>query len=102
MQEKLSELTEAEKLPEDSRAVFQMWIKTLEGHYMTLFQSPEYTRTLNKTLDALASFSAAKKEVLQDAIRHSLPLPTQDEIDELYKEIYVLKKRVRKLEKKLK
>ena len=99
MQEKMAELAEKEKLPEDSKVYYQMWIKTLEGHYMTLFQSPEYTRALNKTLDSLSEFSAAKKEILQDTIQHTLPVPTQKEMDELSKEIYLLKKRIKALEK---
>jgi hypothetical protein len=99
MQEKLTELADEGNLPEDPKAYYQIWIKILEGHYMTLFQSLEYTLSMNKTLDSLTEFSTAKKEILQDVILHMLPVPTQKEMDELYKDIYVLKKRIRKLEK---
>jgi polyhydroxyalkanoate synthesis regulator phasin len=67
---------------------------------MTLFQSPEYIRTLNKTLDTMSEFSKAKKEILQDFL-NMLPVPTHKEMDELYKEIYLLKKRIKELEKKI-
>ena len=99
MQEKLTDLADEGNLPEDSKAYYQMWVKILEGHYMTLLQSLEYTQSMNKTLASLTEFSAAKKETLQDALLFLLPVPTQKEMDELYKEIYVLKKRIRKLEK---
>lgn len=99
LQEKLAELVDEGQLPEDSKAYYQMWIKILEGHYMTLLQSPEYTRALNKTLNAMSEFSEAKKEVLQDFL-NMLPVPTHKEMDELYKEIYLLKKRIKNLEKK--
>ncbi len=99
MQEKLTELADGGELPEDSKAYYQMWIKILEGHYMTLFQAPEYTQALNKTLDSLSEFSAAKKEILQDFL-NTLPVPTHKEMDELYKEIYLLKKKIKALEKK--
>ena len=99
MQEKLAVLADEGNLPEDSKTYYQMWIKILEGHYMTLFQSLEYTLAMNKTLDSLTEFSAAKKETLQDTLFYMLPVPTQKEMDELYKEIYVLKKRIRELEK---
>lgn len=99
LQEKLTELADEGQLPEDSKAYYQMWIKILEGHYMTLLQSPEYTRALNKTLNAISEFSEAKKEVLQDFL-NMLPVPTHKEMDELYKEIYLLKKRIKDLEKK--
>jgi polyhydroxyalkanoate synthesis regulator phasin len=67
---------------------------------MTLFQSSEYTKTLNKTLHSMSEFSEAKKELLQDTLLYMLPVPTQKEMDELYKEIYLLKKRIKELEKR--
>jgi poly[(R)-3-hydroxyalkanoate] polymerase subunit PhaE len=100
MQEKLTELADKGNLPEDSKAYYQMWIKILEGHYMTLFQSFEYTKLLHKTLHSMSEFSEAKKELLQDTLLYMLPVPTQKEMDELYKEIYLLKKRIKELEKR--
>ena len=100
IQEKLGELSEAGELPEDPQKYYQMWIKILEGHYMTLFQSNEYIETLAKTLDALAEFSAAKNDLLQDML-DALPVSTQKDMDDLYKEIYLMKKRIKILEKKL-
>jgi hypothetical protein len=76
-----------------------MWIKILEGHYMILFQSPEYTQILGKTLTALSDFSSAKNAVLEDLLS-VLPIPKRSEVDELEREIYELKKRLRTLEKK--
>ena len=67
---------------------------------MTLFQSPEYVKTLGKTLDTMSEFSAAKNAVMED-ILNILPISTQKDMDDLYKEIYLLKKRIKTLEKKL-
>ena len=100
MQEKLAELAETGKLPEDSKFYYQMWIKIMEGHYMTLFQSNQYTETMGKTLDALNQFLAARNEVLEDALK-LLPVSTYRDMDEINREIYQLKKRIRTLEKKL-
>lgn len=100
MQEKLTELADESNLPEDSKAYYRMWIKILEGHYMTLLKSSEYTKILNKTLHSMSEFSEAKKEFLQDTLLYMLPVPTQKEMDELYKEIYLLKKRIKELEKR--
>jgi class III poly(R)-hydroxyalkanoic acid synthase PhaE subunit len=98
MQEKLTGLADEGELSEDPKTYYQMWIKILEEQYMILFISPEYIQALYKTVDSLSEFSAAKKEILQDFL-HTLPVPTQTEMDELYKEIYILKKRVRELER---
>jgi class III poly(R)-hydroxyalkanoic acid synthase PhaE subunit len=100
VQEKLTELADEGNLPEDSKAYYRMWIKILEGHYMTLLKSSEYTKILNKTLHSMSEFSEAKKELLQDTLQYMLPVPTQKEMDELYKEIYLLKKRIKELEKR--
>jgi len=77
LQEKLTELADKGDLPEDSKKYYQIWIKILEGQYMILFQSSEYTQALNKTLNAMSEFSAVKKEILQDFL-NMLPVPTQD------------------------
>jgi hypothetical protein len=98
LQEKLAELTQTGKLPQDSKQYYQMWIKILEGHYMTLFQSPQYTETMGKTLDALGQFLAARNEVLEDAFK-LLPVCTHRDVDEINREIYQLKRRLRTLEK---
>ena len=50
-------------------------------------------------MDALTAFIAARQEVLEDTLK-SMPVPTTKDMDELYKEIYLLKKRIRELEKK--
>jgi class III poly(R)-hydroxyalkanoic acid synthase PhaE subunit len=100
MQEKMSEMAEAGELSEDSKAYYQMWIKILEGHYMTLFQSPDYVKTLGDVLNTMSDFSVVKNELMQDLLS-TLPVSTQKDTDDLYKEIYVLKKRIKTLEKKL-
>ena len=67
---------------------------------MTLFQSPEYVQTMGKTLDAMSEFSAVKNDLMADML-NILPISTQKDMDDLYKEIYLLKKRIKALEKKL-
>jgi class III poly(R)-hydroxyalkanoic acid synthase PhaE subunit len=98
MQEKLTEMAEAGELPDDSKAYYQMWIKILEGHYMTLFKSPEYVNAMGQTLNSLENYKMTAEKVIED-ILGMLPVPTQKDMDELYKEIYLLKKKVKALEK---
>jgi hypothetical protein len=99
MQEQLRSMADTGELPQRSTDYYRMWVKILEGHYMTLFKSPEYNRALAFILDALGEFTIAREELLQDALK-LLPLPTYRDMDELYREIYLLKKRVKELEKK--
>jgi polyhydroxyalkanoate synthase subunit PhaE len=88
-----------EKPPEDFKEYYKRWLKILEGHYMTLFQSPEYTRTLTHTLHALEDFTTAKQELLSEAMA-ALGLPTRREMDDLYREMYLLKKNMKALAQK--
>ena len=67
---------------------------------MTLFQSPDYTQALSKALNAMGDFIQAREELLNDVLR-ILSFPTNEDMDEVYKEIYLLKKKLKTLEKKL-
>lgn len=98
MQKEVADLAEKGEMPEDSQAYYQMWIKILEGHFMTLFQTPEYVQALGKTLGSLSEFSKAKNAVLEDVLQ-GLPIARASEMDELARELYELKKRVIRLER---
>lgn len=101
MQEKIGEMAENGTLPEDSKVYYNMWVKVLEGHYMTLYQTPEYVETMARTINALADFSAAKNAVLEDMLS-LLPVARKSDMDDMARELYELKKRLRKLEKEQK
>jgi len=98
LQQQLSEMAQEGKLPENSNDYYKLFIKNLEGHYMSLFKSPDYVTAMNKTLDALEDFVAARNAITQDLLK-TMAVPTQDELDELYKELYLMKKRIKILEK---
>ncbi|MCK9230383.1 MAG: hypothetical protein M0Q23_07805 [Syntrophales bacterium] len=100
MQQRLDELAGDGKLPEETREYYTMFIRILEGHFMTLLKSPEYTRTLETLLSNLSEYIISRNEVLQDMLQ-SMPIPTYREMDELYKELYLMKKKVRELESRL-
>jgi hypothetical protein len=71
MQEKLGEMAEGGELSDDTKVYYNMWVKVLEGHFMTLFQTPEYVDTLTRTVNALADFSAARNAALEDHIKYA-------------------------------
>ncbi len=98
LQQKLEELTKEGTLPESSQDYYRLWIRILEGHYMTLFKSPEYAESLRDTLNTFEDYLAARELILEDFLQ-SVPVPTTREMDELYREIYELKKKVKRLEK---
>ena len=89
-----------EKPPEDFKEYYKGWLKILEGHYMMLFQSAEYARTLVHTLNALQDFTMAKDALTAEAME-ALSLPSRRDLDALYREIYLLKKGMKEMAKKL-
>jgi polyhydroxyalkanoate synthesis regulator phasin len=98
MQEKLGEMAENGELTDDTKVYYNMWVKVLEGHFMTLFQTPEYVETLTRTVNALADFSAARNAALEDMLS-ALPVARKTEMDDMARELFELKKRLRRLEK---
>ena len=100
MEEKLVELAKEGKLPENFKDYYNMWIKTLEGHYMTLYKSPEYIECLGRTMNAVMEYKVAREKVLIDLLQ-DLPIPTNRDMNELYKEFYVLKKKVNAMARRL-
>lgn len=99
LQDEMTKMTEAGSIDENSKTYYNLWIKSMEGHYMELFQQEEYSDAMHKTLFSLHEFLNAKNEVIHDVLKQ-LDVPNNKDIDELSKEIYLLKKRVRALERK--
>jgi hypothetical protein len=87
------------KSPEDFKEYYKEWLKMLEGHYMTLFQSTEYVQTLVDTLNALQDFTIAKDALLAETME-ALSLPSRRDLDALYREMYLLKKSMKEMAKK--
>ena len=99
LQEKFKQRTEEGNIPRDMKESYAMWLKILEGHYMNLFKSKEYTDALHRTLNKLEDFLIAKDKAMSDFLQ-LLPIVTQKDMDGMYKEFHLLKKRVKALEKK--
>jgi hypothetical protein len=100
MQEKLEKDAKEGDLPVSPQEYYRMWIKILEGHFMTLFKSPEYTQAMSKALDAMEKFTMARQEWLNDILQ-AFPVATNKDMDEVYKELYQLKKKINHLEKRV-
>jgi len=99
LQGKLEALQREGKLSEDPKDYYQTWIKILEGYYMTLFKSEEYVQAMKNTLETMGEFDVARQRFLEGFLQVS-SIPSYKEIDELSREVYELKKRVKVLEKR--
>jgi polyhydroxyalkanoate synthase subunit PhaE len=64
-----------------------------------LFKQLEYSTAMAKTLDALNGYVEARQAVVNDVLKQ-FNVPSHHDLDELYKEIYLLKKRMRDYERR--
>ena len=78
---------------------YSAWIKSLESRYTELFRSPEWTRALSKLVVESAEFRITRNEVMSDLLQF-LPIPTNKDMDEVYRELHELKRTVKQLVKK--
>lgn len=96
MQAKIKGMLEGGEVVEDTKQVYNDWIKALEGHFMELLKSREYTDVLNNTITSLAAYKGVKNDVA-DVFLKEMQIPTGREMDEVYKDIYHMKKKIREL-----
>lgn len=96
MQEKMRLALEEGDVNEDFGKSYNEWIKTLEGHFMELLQSKEYTAVLNETISSHASYKETRQQVINSVLTE-YQIPTNKDMDEVYKDLYVTRKKVKEL-----
>ena len=86
---------------EQIEAIKRVWIDIFDNDFTELFDSKKfgsnYGKLVSKELELTKHWNNISNVILQ-----SVNLPSKEEIDEVYKEIHSLKKRVSKLELELK
>lgn len=97
-QKELLDKMEHGKTPDDMNSFYNDWLKKLENDYATMFHSKEYTNAMGRALEGMCDFRLAKNGMLEDMLKTS-PIPVSSDMDDLYKEIYIMKKRLKVLEK---
>ena len=92
------------KIPQDAEqieAMKRIWIDIFDNDFTELFDSKKfgnnYGSLVSKELELTKHWNNITNVILQ-----SVNLPSKEEVDEVYKEIHSLKKRVSKLELELK
>jgi len=85
-----------DKLSPDT--ILVLWLEILERRYMALYESEEFVSAMNLAMQRSADLIKART-ALEDIFRKSHHFPTSQEMDELYKDIYFLRKRVESLER---
>ena len=100
MREELSTTVKGEMPVEEFKALYKKWVGILEEKYMVLQKSKEYIEVMNKAIDAFGAFKSAKSQWMENYLK-MMDVPTQREMDDVYRDLYNLKKEVKELRKAL-
>lgn len=100
MQERTRQMLERGEFAADAKQLYNEWIRVLEGHFMELLKSPEYTRVLNNTISSLASYKDVKNKLINSFLKE-LQVPTNHEMDAVYRDLYEMKKQIKELSRQV-
>ena len=99
-QEKIKKMLEDGEFVSDPKQAYNEWIRTLEGHFMELLKSREYLQVLNDTISSLADYRNIRTDVAEIFLK-DLQIPTNNEMDEVYRDLYQTKKKLKSLESEI-
>ncbi len=99
--DEFKKMMDAGQIPEDPKVIYTIWIKALEGHFMEMLQSSEYINAMHSLIETISDHKESKGKLVNTMLQQ-LGIPTNLEMDELYQEVYTLKKRLKTVEKQLK
>jgi hypothetical protein len=94
------EFARKDQVADDFKTHYAKWIEILEGLYKSLFISDEYRQALARLLSDTAAFKTTANDVLITFLAF-LPIPNNQDMDEIYKELYTLKKQGKEAAKKI-
>ena len=81
-------------------ALYQEWLNISDKVYVSLFESTEYSKLMGE-VSAMQNTLRKDIELQMEKLMKDIPVATRSEMDEMYKTIYDLKKKVRQMEKML-
>lgn len=79
--------------------VYQDWLMTGDQIFTNLFQSDEYSRLMTEVSSLQMKVKQEVDNQMEKMFFVNLPVATRSEMDEVYKNLYDLKKMVRQMEK---
>lgn len=91
LSKKMDELRAQSKAPSSFREFYDLWWRNNEETYLQLFKTESFGRMFSEMVDAGARLKKRLDDIMTSVV--SLwPIPTQKDMDSVYKSIYQLKK----------
>jgi len=98
LQEKIRDRLSAGRPVDD---LFPQWVRLFEDRSLALFRSAEFMAAMHKALKAKTALGKAQEELMEDILK-AAHIPTLSEMDDVSRDVYLLKKRIETLEKAMK
>lgn len=86
--------------PKTFREFYKMWSKYVEDAIEKYFYTDEFSKLIAKTADSAMVFKIEYDKVIEAALK-DLPIVTMSEVDNVYKNVYELRREVRAMKKDL-
>ena len=87
--------------PERSKELYDIWMETYSGVFNEFFRSEHFASDIGKFMSLFADVQRYNKDVIEENVLVPSNLPTKTDIDEINKELYDLRKKVKELSMKL-
>lgn len=95
-----AEMMRGEMTPDGFRQLYQKMIQSSEKQFHTLFESAEFVRSLQTTLEASLAFYHQSQMMTEEYLK-STPVITRTEMDEVHEEVAQLHRELDSLKKRL-
>jgi polyhydroxyalkanoate synthesis regulator phasin len=83
--------------PESYKDFYKIWMETYSETFHEFLKSGHFANDLGKFMSHFMEFQKFNREVLEENYLKPMNLPTKTDIDEINKELYSLRKTVKKL-----
>jgi hypothetical protein len=94
-------VAEEDKPPMTSKDYYELWMETYSDTFKEFMKSKFFSADLSKLTSFSMDYEKSSRELLERNVLKPAGLPTRREFDEVNKELYLLKKQMKSLSRKL-
>ena len=102
MHEKITTQMKGEMAPEAYKDFYEIWVETYSETFREFLKSGHFSADMGKFMSYLFEFQKNNRNMLEENYLRPMNLPTKTEIDEINREVYLLKKSVKELGNRIK
>lgn len=87
--------------PENNKQLYNIFIEIYSDAFKDFLKTGHFARDMGKFMSGLIDLRKYNREMLEENFLNPLDVPTRTEVDELAREMYALRKKVRELTRKM-